>query len=141
MSKVLRWTIYIGLAIQGLWGLLEVQSYIREPVVAEKKTRQFLQAFSLSLEDFSGPEFKKAPPNGFNWYVWTRQDGSQLVTVSAEDFGDIICLGYSSSESDTHREICLSSKHDILDECLYRGKFLLGCEPIPLRIPGLMKAR
>lgn len=132
--------IYIGLGIQACWGLLEVQSYIMEPIVAERKTRQFLQAFSLSLDDFSGPEFRKAPPNGFNTYVWRRQEGGQLLRVSALDFARNICVEYESPASSIGRAICLDYDHDVIDECFYRDGLSLGCQPLSLRIPGLMKS-
>jgi len=146
MKKFVRRILYLGVTLIGIWGLIELQSHLMEPVVAEVKTRKFLQELSIALEQFSGPEFQIPGPPVFNRYVWTRQDGDQALRVVAHGFGDLICLYFESPAGKSYRSICQNNDRVIptITECFFarEGPWLLyeHCEPLSLRIPDEAKA-
>lgn len=106
MTKGRRRTLYIGIALPVIWGVMELYGYFMEPVFAERMARKFLQERSLALEQFSGPEAMRGRPSALNSFVWTRQE-DQFLVLDASPYGDLICLRYyDSPSSGIRRSIC-----------------------------------
>lgn len=105
MTKVKRRILYIGIALPAIWGLMVLESRLMEPVYAEREAKKFLQERSLALEQFSGPEFRARPPNGFNAFVWVFKDSNRIMELEAFPYGDLICL-YESFEDGSRKAVC-----------------------------------
>jgi hypothetical protein len=106
MTTGWRRTLYIGIALQGIWGVMELYGYFMEPVFAGRMARKFLQERSLAFEQFSGPEAVRRRPPFVNSFVWTRQE-DQFLKLEAYPDGDLICLRYyDPPTSGIRRSIC-----------------------------------
>lgn len=106
MTTGWRRTIYIGIALQGIWGVMELYGSLMEPVFAGRMAQKFLKERSLPFEQFSGPEAVRRRPPFVSSFVWTRQQ-DQFLKLEAYPDGDRICLSYyDSPTSGIRRSIC-----------------------------------